>query len=185
MIWNLLLCLLLLPSLACAGQGMGPGPGFKTYATSGTYYYSTGSDSYPNTDITLSTGEAMNSITTAGATGSLTKIGVKVTTKGTANLKVIVFNQSSAIHECFTVTNAAMIVGWNELTLATPLAVTSGNTIGIAVASSAANQTYFTYAAGSSGLLGTASASYSTFCTDSETYSDLGAGPLGVRIYVQ
>jgi len=59
MILRLLITLLLLPSLACAGQGMGPGPGFKTYSAGG------GSPTVAVDNITARTGASNGQISNA------------------------------------------------------------------------------------------------------------------------
>lgn len=179
MIKQLLIALLFASLCRADGQVIGwPAAG------GGTYYYSAGSDSYPNSDGDADTGDSYGAAITAGATGNITTIGVKVATKGTSNFKIMIITPGGAVHECQTISNASVTNGaWTDVTLSTPLAVTSSQVVRIWVTVDATGQTLFNYAAGSSGLLFRSDV-YADFCSNSATGSGVGFGPVAVRIKI-
>ena len=181
---RLILFFLLIPSLLFAGQGMGPGPGFKKYTASGAWYYSAGSDTYPNSDAALDTGDDFGSSITVGASGNITKIAMKVVTKGTSNFKILLETPGGTVQECQTIANASITnAAWNEVTLASPLAVTSSQVVKVWVTVDATGQSAFYYGSAGSGLFARGD-TYANFCSTTTAGADVGVGRLGVRVYV-
>lgn len=150
--------------------------------TAGAYYYSAGSDAYPNDALTVELGDDLGSSVTVPAT-TITNIGFKLVSKGVADVKIMLVNPAGAVHECQTIANSSLTdAGWNDVTLSTPLTITSGQAVKVWVTSSGDAQTVLYFAAGTAGLLYRATV-YADFCSATDPGADTGVGPVGVRVY--
>lgn len=98
-----------------------------------TYYYGVGSDDYTNVATFDWDDEIHGDTITIGASGTLTKIRVKVqNTHATGhNVKIILWKSPgpTTFHECVTVAIPASHDGWVEGTLSTSLSVSASDVV--------------------------------------------------------
>jgi hypothetical protein len=180
----LALCLLLLPTSLYAWGVVGMGGG--TPAAAGgpdAYYYGAGSDTYAQTHELEETRAVGDDITIV-ATGSITKMGFKVSDKSSGNIKVMLLTTVGAKHDCQIVLNAAMTNGqWSDVTLATPLAVTANDVVSVLIGVSASYSSVVYCNTGQNGVVDSTH-DYSVFCDSAPTPGSYASQAIAVRVYV-
>lgn len=173
-------------------KGMFHGMGFgRSASPSGggpdLYYYTTGSDSCNTGFQNPEAGWAWGAPITVGAAGNITKVGIKVETKGAADVKMMLLYYSDPnwlIHECVILVNANInATSWNDVTLATPYAAGTNQVVRIMCGQTVSYSiSYYTNGDLTGGFVDTTHA-YATFCDSvPNTFNDWKM--MGLRIYV-
>jgi len=144
-----------------------------TFSTSGgeTVYYGTGSDNYPNT-YTMANTDVPGDVVTPTTGGSLTKIGVKVSTAtASATAKLGLYRDNAGTWELVQCCELASIndAAWNDCTLSTPYTVANGEAVRVHAIFSLQTDVYYN---GTTGGLFTSGSTYAGECTATETGAD-------------
>lgn len=151
-----------------------------------TYYYSEGlGEGDFSANIELESGYMYAANVTVTTGGSLTKIGVKISDKSSANIKIMLLKNSAAdVHECAEIANATLpSSGWYDYTLSTPLTVSNSEVVRVAIATSASYTIRINYDGSDNGFTDTTHA-YATACGSAPDGWGGYGKELGVRVYV-
>lgn len=163
------------------GQSSSTGGGGGT----ATWYYSIGSDNYPNGEDTNSA-FSLGSPITIGQSGNITKISVKYTNPyNGGNAKIALYNNNPATQFLLsaggTIAVPQNVPGWYDITIS-PVAVTNGQVVNVWETT---DTNLGTVGEASSGNLYYDFTSYGGFPGGSINTSNGGSPILAVRVYVE
>lgn len=152
----------------------------KAVVASGSWYVSgTGSETrFTNNNAYLQAGRV-----TCSSGGSLTKVAVWFDTieLTVTSYKIALYKPDGTLHESKTISAAPTYSAYNEITLATPLTVTTGQNVVVAVET----DNTVGFASFADGLVYWYSVVYASFPPANTTGWDSSTGAIKVRVYVQ